>query len=408
MHKIKTLKNGIRVVYEKNTFIRSVALGIWIDVGSVNETENEAGITHFIEHMLFKGTKTRTAKDIAEEMDQIGGQINAFTSRERTCYYAKTLDENIKTAISVLSDMLYNSTFTQEEINKECNVILEELSMCEDDIDDVAHEHMMNQVYSDSSYERPIIGYKDTITKFTTKMCKDYVEKWYVPKNIVISVAGNFDESELFSMLEFYFGEKKFIEKEVNQIIQPKFNKVVSVKEKEAEQLHLILTFNGIHSTSDDIYNMAVFNTLFGGGMSSILFQNIREKNGLAYSVFSHNSNYRQSGLYNIVLALNPQNKALAVDLIESEIKKIDKISEPMFNKAKQQIKSNYLLSLENTTNRMNSLGKTLLLRNKVFTTDEVLKRISDVKHSSMVQCAKNILDLNKYSVISVGNVKTT
>ncbi len=405
MHKIKTLKNGIRVVYEKNTFIRSVAVGIWVDVGSINETDEEAGITHFIEHMLFKGTKTRTAKDIAEEMDEIGGQINAFTSRERTCYYAKTLDENIKTALNVLSDMLYNSTFSQEDINKECNVILEELSMCEDDIDDVTHELMMNRVYSESNYERPIIGYKETITKFTTEMCKNYVQKWYRPEKIVISVAGNFNEEELLNMLQFYFGEKKFIETKTDEILMPKFKKVISSKEKEAEQVHLILTFNGIHSTDDNIYNMAVFNTIFGGGMSSILFQNIREKNGLAYSVFSHSSNYRESGLYNIVLALNPQNKSLAIDLIEKEIKNVDKITEVMFKKAKQQIKSNYLLSLESTTNRMNSLGKTLLLRNTVFTTDEVLKKINDVEYSSMIKCAKNILDLNNYSTTFVGNI---
>ncbi len=406
MHKIKELKNGIKVVYEKNSYIRSATVGVWVNVGSINETKEESGITHFIEHMLFKGTEKRTAKDIAEEMDAIGGQINAFTSREVTCYYAKTLDEDIKTSLSILSDMLYNSKFDQDEMDKECNVILEEMSMCEDDLEDVTNDLMLNKIYKDNTYGNPIIGYKDTITKFTTQMCKDYVKKWYTPKNIVISVVGNIKEDELLNMLQFYFGEKKIIDTNLNEVDTPIFNKVFSTKDKEAEQLHIALSFESLGIKDENMYNIAVFNTIFGGGMSSILFQSVREDYGLAYSVYSQNSTYKNHGLYNIFVASNPQNKSQVIELIEKEIKNIDKISEKSFNQAKQQIKSSYLLSLESTTSRMNSIGKSLLVRDRVLTPDDIIKKIDNVDFDKTIKLMVELLNLNNYSTTLVGNIK--
>lgn len=408
MVNIKKLDNGITLVFENNSNVRSIATGIWINNGASNEEKIENGVSHFIEHMMFKGTDKRTAKDIAEEMDLIGGQINAFTSREHTCYHTKVLYNHFDKNLDILSDMFFNSKFKEDEIEKEKDVVLEEINMYEDYLDDFCFELMQKNVYKNNSYGRAILGTKENVKKFTGDFCKNYIDKWYTPKNIVISIVGKIDENTILEKVNKYFGLNKLKEDKKIEIIKPKFTCENSEIEKKSEQLHLILTYDSIPLKHKNNYDFAIFNTIFGGGLSSMLFQKVREEKGYAYSIFSQNSSYKKNGLFNIYMALNPKNKDKAIDLVNENIevflnKKCDELS---FRKAKEQLKSNYLLGIESTTNKMNAIGRSMLVRNKVYTEDEIIKKVDDVTMESMYEVIDLIFKNKSYAITQVGKIK--
>ena len=278
MYKCQTLKNGLTIVGEEIPYFKSVSLGIWINTGSRMEKQNESGVSHFIEHMLFKGTKNRSAKDIARDIDNLGGQINAFTNKECTCYYIHLLDEHINVGIDVLSDMILNSTFNEKDINRERFVILEELKMYEDSLEDLSYDLLLENIYPDNGLGMNILGNRKTIKNITKKQIMNYFNKYYVPNNAVISICGNFKFDELVKELENKFGEWE--RKEVcTEVEEAKFYSCVVKKNKDSEQVNIAINLKAIpEENEEESYALAVVNNIFGGSTSSRLFQHIREE----------------------------------------------------------------------------------------------------------------------------------
>ena len=408
MVKTYTLSNNIKVVYEYVPFVHSISFGVWVKNGSVNEEKNNNGISHFIEHMLFKGIKNRTAKNIAYEIDAIGGQIDAFTTKEYTCYFTKTLNYHFDTALEILSDMILNSNFNEEDIIKERNVILEEISMYEDSPEDLAHDLLEESVWHNSLLGLPILGEKSTISKFNKNILKEYMTSNYNTDNIVLSFAGNFDENIILPKIEKCFSNIKGKTSQKNKISDIKYSTSFIKKSKDIEQIHLSIGFPSLNISSKDYYTLSIINTIFGDGISSRLFQNLREDKGLAYSIYSYNSSYEQAGLYNIYMALNKNNLENSLIEIKKEINLICEkgISATELKNTKEQIKSSYLLSLENTSNIMHTLGRNLIMLNKIVTQDDFINEIDIITKEDILRVSKDIFTKEKPSLCLVGDFK--
>lgn len=402
---VTTLENGLRVVLEDIPFVRSVSFGIWVKNGSRNEESATNGISHFIEHMLFKGTDKRTAKEIADAMDEIGGQVNAYTSKEYTCYYTRTLDSHFDVALDVLSDMFFNSRFDPADIKKEHNVIIEEINMYEDTPEDIVHDLLQYAVYKSGSLGLSILGTPESIGTFDQDSLKKYLTDHYVPDRTVIAVAGNLKDCNALDKIKETFGNFKDpdIQREkCGQKYVPSFIK----KEKDIEQVHLCLGFPGIASGTDESYAMAAVNTMLGGGMSSRLFQKIREEHGLAYSVYSYHTGFADTGLFAIYAALNPAQTGDVMELILEEVKTLftEKITKSQLNKTKEQLKSNYILSLENVASRMNSIGRNLLMLDRVVTADELIQKIDAINLDAFYKLCDKVFMMDQMSLSVVGN----
>ncbi len=401
------LENGVSIVMEQMSSVRSVALGIFIKNGSTNETNKNNGISHFIEHMLFKGTHKRTSKDIAEEMDNIGGQLNAFTSKEYTCYYARVLDTHIDTAIDVLTDMLFNSKFDDIDIEKESKVILEEISMYEDSPDDIIFTKLQKEIWKDSSLGYGILGTKENVSNFKRQDFFDYMNEKYVGENIVIAIAGSFDKEKILcnikeKMMHMPKG-KPSLEANNKYIYTPSRTKIY----KDIEQLHLAIVFDGISIKDKYNYSMSLLNTIIGGGMSSILFQKVREEHGLAYSIYSYNNSYVNNGLFNIYVALNKSQLQKTISIIYEEINNLknNKITKEQIEKTKEQLKSNYIMGLESTSNRMSSIGRSKILIDKIKTPDEIIQEVDLIKKEDIDYLIDKVFNMDKMSISLVGKV---
>jgi len=407
MLKVVTLDNGIRIAMEEMDAIRSVSFGIWVRNGSRNETRSENGISHFIEHMMFKGTSKRTAKDIADEMDALGGQVNAYTTKEYTCYYTRTLDTHLYIALDVLSDMFLNSTFDDIEIEKECHVILEEIDMYEDTPEEMVHDLIQNQIWKDNSLGFSVIGEKDTISKLKHSSFTDYLDKHYCLDNIVITLVGRFNSDEAVNKIKQAFCNS-FSPSE-GKIVLPEavYTPSVYLRSKEIEQTHLCLSFPGISLGDDRSFDLTVMNTIFGGGMSSRLFQTIREEHGLAYSVYSYMSPYTDTGLLTVYTGFNVSQAADVINLIFDVIHGFftDKITLEQLNKTREQLKSNFMLSLESTSSRMNSLGRSQLLLNRTLADDEIIEKLDAVTLDSLYEIARQIFNMESISMCVVGRL---
>jgi len=385
-------------------FVRSVSFGVWVRTGSRNEKPELNGISHFIEHMLFKGTEKRTAMDIADTMDAVGGQLNAFTSKEYTCYFTRTLDTHFDIALDVLSDMFFCSKFDQAEIDKERGVIMEEISMYEDTPEDLAVDLLQFKSFPNNPLGMSILGTQETISSFTREKFKDFMAAKYAPKNVVIAVAGNINEDEVLEKITAAFGNytgAQDVDEEITAVYTPGF----SLREKDIEQVHLCMGMPGIKSGIDESYALAAVNTILGGGMSSRLFQKIREEHGLVYSVYSYNASYYDTGIFLVYAALNPDNVYDVLKLISQEIRGMftDKISAEQLSKAKEQLKSNFLLSLENAASRMNSIGRTLLMMDKIITPDELVEKIDAISMDAFYDVCEKIFKLDRISLSLVG-----
>ncbi len=407
MYKINTLKNGVRVVTEYIPHVRSVSLGIWVGNGSRNETPKNSGISHFIEHMFFKGTQKRTAKDIAESIDSIGGQINAFTAKEYTCYYTKTLDSHLDLALDLLSDMFFNSKIDEKDIETERRVILEEINMYEDSPEELVHDILSETVWSGDSLGYPILGTKKSLEDINRQEILQYINDFYAPANTVIALAGNFDYDDVMQRIEDKFGSWHITGSQSNDYRDIKFNNKTVYKEKETEQIHLCLGFEGIAQGDDRIYDLLLVNSIFGGGMSSRLFQKIREEKGLAYSIYSYPCSYKKAGLFTIYAGLGPAQLGEVTKLISEEISllKKDKIIDSELYKAKEQLKGNYILGLESTSSRMNSIGKSELILGKIKTPDEIIERINSITTESVASAIDSIFTTDKIGISLVGNI---
>lgn len=400
----KKLNCGAETVIEKVSSVRSAAIGIWVRTGSVNEKAETLGMSHYIEHMLFKGTDERSARQIAGDIDKIGGQINAFTGKESTCYYVKTLDTHVEEAADVLFDLFFNSKFDPAEMEKEKNVIYEEISMHEDSPEEAIHDMLYEELFKESPLGTPILGTRKTLEGFTRDKVLDYYVNNYTMDSIVISAAGNIDEDELTGIFEKKF--KKLRPKKNEIALYPDaYSPNYRMKKKDIEQTHICLGIKGVTLDHDKYYALSVLNNIMGGSMSSRLFQSIREEKGMAYSVYSYTTSYVNDGLYAIYAGVNPQNAEEAVKLIINEIDILKRkgITEEEFSAAREQLKGNYIFGLENVNSRMASLGKSQLLLGKIYTPEEVLQHINDVTMDDMRDVINLISDLKNYSAVAIG-----
>jgi predicted Zn-dependent peptidase len=404
------LDNGIRIVCEKIPYVRSVSIGIWIGTGSRNESYKNNGISHFIEHMFFKGTKKRNAKQIAESIDNIGGQLNAFTGKECTCYYTKTLDEHIDIAIEILSDMFFESRLASRDIEIEKRVILEEIGMYEDSPEELVHDLLSEAVWDGNPLGYPILGTLESLGNINRDEISDYISKNYIPQNTVIAVAGNYDIDELCTLVRKYFDDWKPEKKEGKNYSKAKFTQDIKLKEKDTEQVHICMGFNGVEHGNDDIYALLAINNIFGGGMSSYLFQKIREEKGLVYSIYSYPSSYMSEGLFTIYAGMNPEHLDSVVNLIIEEINNLLKkgITKEELERSKEQLKGNYILGLESTSSRMNSIGKSELLLGYINPPDKILEKISKINHDNISELIKRVFNVNNMSFSVVGNIKSS
>jgi predicted Zn-dependent peptidase len=381
MHKITTLQNGLRIVTEKITHVKSVAAGVWIGAGSYRETRANNGISHFIEHMLFKGTNKRTAKDIAQAIDDIGGQINAFTSRDCTCYYSKVLSNHLDLALDIISDMLFNSLYDPKDVLLEKNVIAEEISMYEDTPEELVHDLLMEKAWQKNPLGYSILGTSKSLKKISRDDIREYMNNYYTPKNAVIAVVGNFNERLLFDLINEKFGAWKDTGSTLKKPAAPRFYPVCSEVDKDIEQTHLCIGYNAIPRGHELDYALMLVNTVLGNGMSSRLFQKIREDKGLVYSIYSYLSMFANAGMFTIYAGMNPARTREVTELIFEEIEKLKKegLSKEEIQKTKEQLKGSLVLSMEGTSSRMHSYGQSLLITNFVRSQDEMIERIDSL-----------------------------
>lgn len=409
MTKMQQLSNGITVVTEVLPYVKSASFGIWVKAGSANEDESNNGIAHMIEHMLFKGTENRSAKQIADEMAKIGGNMNAFTSKECTSYYATILSEHLPIAIDILADMLTNSLIDEKALKKEKGVIIEEIDMYDDSPEDLVHEMLQQRIWKDHPLGYMISGTKKIVRKVTRQQILDFMDTYYVGRNIIISVAGNFNESEIISLLEEKFGKiKENSPTTVNQVTKPSYRKVICKRNKDIEQLHCNIAFDCISYLSEERYTMSVLNNILGGSINSRLFQKIRENSGLTYSIYSYGSSYRDTGLYHIYAAMSPSQTLTVVKKIQQIINDIKKkgVTIEELAMTKEQIKTELILSNESVKSRMNSNGKAVLNRGKISTLEELIEGIERVEREHVIAFANRYFDLSNASVSLVGNLK--
>lgn len=407
MYNKTVLKSGARVVTEKIPGFRSVAVGLWIGAGSRFEKEEDAGISHMIEHVLFKGTKNRTAKQIAESIESLGGQLNAFTSKEYTCYYARVLDEHLPIAVDVLLDMYFSSLFKTEDIEREKKVILEEIKMYEDTPDEIIHDLFSQTIWDGHPLGRPVLGTIQSVSELTREKILDYFNKHYNPSNLVIAFAGNICHEHALSLVEEAFQEISPAGAEF-ETEPPQHKSGYKVIVKPLEQVQLCLGVPAVSQFDERIYALQILNNILGGGASSRLFQKIREERGLVYSVYSYYTAFRDSGLFVVYAGTNPNNLSEVIELISQEIDKIAKegITEPELDKTKEQIKGSLLIASESVIHRMHRLGKCELFHRRLITPEEILKKISLVTTDDVQKLAAELFHPSRYTLVVLGDVK--
>ena len=405
MYKIHTLDNGLTIVGEEIPYLKSITLGVWVNAGSRIESEKLSGISHFIEHMLFKGTKNRTSKEIASTIDNLGGQINAFTSKECTCYYVKLLDEHIDIGLDILSDMFLNPLFDKEDIEKERQVILEELKMYEDSPEDLVYDLLMEGVYKTDALGGNIIGTKESLDNMNREIISDYFEKYYVASNSVISISGNFKFEEIVKLIEEKF--KNLNKGDVNiEITTPEFHPCFIAKNKDTEQVNLAISLKAIPlEDREDAYALSIINNIFGGSISSRLFQNIRENKGLVYSIYSAPSLYRKSGELGIYASMSNENLKKVYNLVLEEIDNIreNHLTEEEIRESKEQLKGSYILGLESTSSRMMSIGKSMLLTKKVKDPNDIIESINNIEKARIDLIIDKVFNKENIGICIVG-----
>ncbi len=407
LHKVFRLSNGIRVVAEYMDYAKSVSAGIWVYAGSSMETARNNGVSHFIEHLLFKGTKKRTAKEIARCMDMVGGRLNAVTAKEYTCYYTKTLPEHLEMSLELLSDMLNNSNFAQGDIDVERKVILEEISMCEDDPEELIYDIVCGAMWQGEPLGMNVTGSAQSVEGITGDEILEYFNKRYVAENMVISLAGNFDCDRVPEILEKGFGGIKSggdEKREQKKIIHS--NKVEIVK-KDTEQCQLCLAFEGFPRGSKQGFDLAVLNALFGGNMSSRLFQKVREEQGLAYSVYSDIAAHLNNGYIAIWAGLSPENLGQALGIINREIKILKEkgVTAEEVEIAKTQLKASIVMDDEGISSRECSNGKELLLDGRLRPLEEIIGHIDEVTSEGVEKMIDFVFDRNRMTVAVLGKV---
>lgn len=383
------LPNGIRLIKEEIPTMRSVAMGIMVGAGSGNESPNQAGISHFVEHMLFKGTRKRSAYEIAHALDAVGGKMNAYTSKEMTVYYAVVLDKHLDVSIDVLCDMFLNSVFDPKEMETEKGVVLEEIKMYEDTPDELIHDYFAEKILHGHPLAQPTIGHAQSIAAIKREDILDYCQKLYSPGNVIISLAGDLPKN-IDDLLSPYLSDLKG-EKVDHSKVVPEIKGALSLKHKKTEQAHLCLGVRGPAQTDDDRYAFSIIDNILGGSMSSRLFQEVREKRGLAYSIFSTLSPFRNFGIAYVYAGTSKENLEQVVEIVLDQFTKIKKegLTRAEIEKGKEFIKGTTVLSLESTSSRMSWMAKSEFFFNRVITVDEIFDKVDKVTQDDILRLAE-------------------
>jgi predicted Zn-dependent peptidase len=401
-----TLQNGIEVITEEIPHVHSVSVGVWVKAGSRDERSGENGISHFIEHMLFKGTKRRSATQIAKEMDAVGGVLNAFTSKEFSSFYAKVLAGHLPVALDLLFDLFLNSLFSPEELEKERQVIVQEISMVEDTPDEYIHDLFAQSFWPRHPLGFPILGRLETISQMNRAKLLDFFHEHYLGMEPIIVAAGNLQHENLLRPVQEALGKAKPRGKK-RRSGPPRPHPQLLVKSKKLEQVHLVLGTQGLSATHPQRYVFSVLNTILGGGMSSRLFQEIREKRGLAYSVYSFLSSFMDSGMLGVYVGTGESTLARVLQLVLREMKKLSEnsLKPSELRSAKEQLKGNLLLSLENMDSRMGRLAKNELYFHRFVSTEEIIESIEEVKAEEVSALAHQAFKPQSLSLTILGPV---
>lgn len=394
MVEIHTLSNGLRVAAEKMPFVHSVTIGVWVRAGSMLETAEDNGLSHLMEHMSFKGTENRSTRQLAEDMDAIGGQVNAATSRTATTYYARVIEDEMEKALELLADILCHPALDEEELDRERNVVLEEIAMADDSPEEVIFDLANNAIYGDGTLSRSILGEKKNIRGFGRKDLLDFRRKYYAPRNTVLAVAGSFDMRRLLSAAERLLGAWQGGEEAVYPLNVANEKPRVLAVNRRIEQTHLCIGFTGLKEAHPDSYAMAVMANILGGGMSSRLFQKIREEKGLVYSVFSAPSSYPGTGDLMIYAAATPKNVQAVLDGIRAECLLMAKegVTGKELEQTKVQLKTGVVLSEESSYHLMNRVGGNMLMLGREVPVTEVLDNINAVTEEDVARLAAQTL----------------
>ena len=407
MYQKTTLVNGLRIVSESIPYMSSVSLGIFAGTGSRHETPAEQGVSHFIEHLMFKGTHRRSAKDIAEMVDDVGGQLNAATDRENTCYYIKVLPEHLSLGMDILSDMLLNSKFADVDVEKERQVVLEEISLYEDSPDELIHDLHMNSLWPGHALGRNILGTRETIAAMNRQAIIDYRMRHYVPDNLVIAAAGNLTHEQLVELSQLYWADVSGKSQTVVDLT-PTFVAARLLQEQDIEQLHVCLGTPGVAHDSPQYYASHVLNTILGGGVSSRLFQSIREDRGLAYSVCSYPSSFRDTGLMTIYAGVSPENSREVIEItnaILSDIR-LNGVRPDEIKRAKEQLKAGLMFSMESSASRMSRVGRAEISSREYLSPEKLAAKVDAVSLEQLFELAQPLYQPETTCMTALGPVE--
>ena len=399
-----TLPNGARVVFERMEGVRSVSLGIWVGAGSRFERAEEGGSAHFIEHMLFKGTETRTAAQLAEEADALGGQLNAYTTRDNTCFYTRVLDTHLPRAAEVLADMFFRSRFDEADVENEKGVIGEEIDMYEDTPEDVAAENLLAGCFP-GALGRPVLGTEETLAGLSGRSLRAFMERTYTAPRIAVALAGSFTDADVDAVARIF---AQMPPAERGEPERSAYAPCLTLREKAVEQNQLVLGFPGLETASEERFAMQLFSNILGGSSSSRLFQTVREKHGLCYSIYSFTAGYQDTGLFAVALAANRQSERRALGLTIDELRRIrdEGVTAAELGRAREQVTASILMSLESSASRMNRLGYgELFLPRGALTPDELIERYEAVTLADVRSLAQRTLDFHRASLSAVGRV---
>lgn len=401
-----TLENGLKVITEKREDLRSATLGIWVAAGSRYEGENEKGISHFIEHIVFKGSNKRTAFEIAEAFDSIGASVNAYTTKEHTFFYTKALDYQIENAADILFDMVKNPRLDDKDIGTEKGVIYEEIAMCEDDAYDVCYELNESSIYKGDSLASPILGTKESLSPIKSEDFKRYMKKYYVPERTVVGVCGNFDEERVLALTKKYFGKDENTGFDLSHK-EASFTQCFALKKRSFEQNHLMISFKGVGVEHEDLYKLMVMNFILGGCTSSKLNQRIREELGLVYEISSFLPRFLDCGYICVYMSLTSDSEEKGLSETCNIIRNLSStITEKELSTAKEKLTASLIMSREQPQSKLSYLGHCQLFLDKFIEDDDIIERIRSVTLKDVSEMADKYMDLTKASFTAVGNVK--
>ena len=407
MYQKTTLANGLRIVSESIPYMSSISLGIFAGTGSRHETPAEQGVSHFIEHLMFKGTHRRSAKDIAEMVDDVGGQLNAATDRENTCYYIKVLPEHLSLGMDILSDMLLNSKFADVDVEKERQVVLEEISLYEDSPDELIHDLHMNSLWPGHALGRNILGTRETIAAMDRQAILDYRIRHYVPDNLVIAAAGNLTHEQLVELSRLYWAD---VSGKSQMLVDPTPTFVAArlLQEKDIEQLHVCLGTPGVAHDSSQYYASHVLNTILGGGVSSRLFQSIREDRGLAYSVCSYPSSFRDTGLMTIYAGVSPENSREVIEITNAILAdiRVNGVRPDEIKRAKEQLKAGLMFSMESSASRMSRVGRAEISSREYLSPEKLAAKVDAVSLEQLFDLAQPLYQPENTCMTALGPVE--